>query len=305
MSFSLWDFIKNALLILFALQLFPILIDGIRKQYSTYLDNKTSVGVIRINKVIYDAIPYIRQFRSLAKNNSIKAIVLRIDCQGSASGTAQALFNEIMDLKKEYQKPVIAYIENIAASGGYWVASAADHIISQGTALIGSIGATFTPFFYVQQFLDQHKISSTTLKAGSYKTVGNPFDALTPQEIAMLQMVLDDSYEQFVQTIAQMRHLSLDTIGDWADGKIFTGRQALALGLIDELGSVHALIKSLKDRTLIEGDIEWVHVQQPKSVWRSLFSMEEDDDSSGTFLSSALHQVCTFVEQHCLKVRLC
>ncbi len=295
---SFFDVLKNVLIILFTIQFVPVLVENVSKQYAGYFQEKTSIGVIKINKPLYDATPYIRQFRDLCKDSHIKAIVLRIDCPGSSAGAAQSLFEEIVELKKEYSKPVISYVPNIATSGGYWISCSADYIIAQGTSLIGSIGATFPHLFQIKEFLDQHKVSAITLKSGAYKTIGDPFSVMTPQEKALLQGVLDDSYDQFVTTVSDARKISKNSLHEWAEGKIFTGRQAKKLGLVDELGSVHALMNAIKDRALVVGQIDWVYHKQPTNFLRSIFNWQEDDDADdGQLFSTFLEKIYTFLER--------
>lgn len=294
-----FDYLKNIFFVLIILQILPSLVEGLRKQYGNYFESKSQVGVIKIDKVIYDSNPYIKQLQTFFKNSDIKAIVLQIDSSGSASGSGQALHDEILMLKKEYLKPIFTKIENTCASGAYWTAAATDYIIAPGTALVGSIGATFSHLFQLKDFLNNYKISTIALKAGTYKGAGDPFVETTAIEQAMLQGVLDNSYEQFVQSIAEARKLSIASADQWADGKIFTGQQALKLGLIDELGSTHALIKIIKERALVEGEIEWIYHQEPHGFLSSLFGQSED----GSFFKSCLTNVYTFVEQRILAIK--
>src|SRR5438046_70895 len=130
---SFFDYLKNIFIFLLIIQFLPPLFEGLRKQYSHYLEQKSRVAVISLNKVLYDSMPYIRQLHTFFKDKEIKAIVLRIDCPGTASGTGQAIHDEIISLKKEYIKPIIVQVENVCASGAYWIATAADYIIAPGT----------------------------------------------------------------------------------------------------------------------------------------------------------------------------
>lgn len=298
---KLFEYLKNIFLILIVLQFVPTLLDGIKKQYSQYLEQKTSVGLVKINKTIYDSASYIKQFTSLFKNNEIKAIAIKMDCPGGAAGSANAIFLELQELKKQYPKPVVVLVENVCASGGYWIACAADHIIAPGTALVGSIGATFPYVFQLRSFLSRYDVHTVNLKAGQYKTATDPLTDITPQEQEMLQNILNNSYEQFTQSVAIARKLTTSA-STWADGKVFTAQQALALGLIDQIGSTNTLISVLKDRTLIEGEIQWVSQEPPKTLWGSIFSQKDDDD--GSFMSSTLSHICSFFENRYATTKL-
>jgi protease-4 len=292
MSFS--DILKNIFFLLVLLQFLPLLINGIRKQYSKYLEPTTQVGVVQLKGVLYNSAPYTKQLQSFFKDPAIKAILLDIDCSGSAAGTGQILFREIMEYKKEYAKPVVARVENVCASGGYWIACAADTIIAPETALIGSIGAYFPYLFQLKDFVEQYKIKYTSIKAGTYKAATDPFTNITDAERAMLQEALDDTYDQFAQSVASARKLSMSSIQDWADGKIFTGRQALKLGLIDHVGSPQTAVAVLKEKALIEGEIEWIQSARSKSFLSYLFGSDEDD---GSMVASAMNSAVTTLEQ--------
>lgn len=288
-----FDLLKNIFLILIIIQFAPSLIEGIRKQYSHYIEPKTQVGIIEIKGLLTDSSSYIKQLHTFFKNTEIKAILLKMDCHGSASGTGQAIANELQQLKNEYHKPVVILVENVCASGGYWIASSADYIVAPTTALIGSIGSKFSYTFQLRDFIENYKVKYISLKAGAYKTAADPFVDMTPAEQAMLQSVLDDTYHQFTHSIAQARKLSLNKVNEWADGKIFTGHQALKLGLIDEVGSVHNAIKVIKDKALIEGDIEWIYPPKERSLLASLIGKDDD----GSFTESAMNGICGFLEQ--------
>lgn len=299
---SFFDYLKNIFFLLVFMQVLPFLFTGIRKQYSRFWEPKTSVGVISLKGVLYNSAPYTRQLHAFFKDPEIKAILIQMDCSGSAAGTGQAIFREIMEYKKEYSKPIITLVENVCASGGYWIATATDSIIAPETALVGSIGAYFPYLFQLKDFIEQYHIKYQSVKAGAYKSTTDPFTTMTPEERQMLQQALDDTYAQFSESVASARKLSLGTINEWADGKIFTGRQALNLGLIDHVGSLQTAIGVLKEKALIEGEIEWVRAQQPRNFWSYLFGNEEDDD--GSFVASAVKNVCTQLEQQYSAPRL-
>ena len=222
-----------------------------------------------------------------------KQFCSKLNVLDHAAGTGQAIYNEIMELKKIYPKPVIVLVENVCASGGYYIACAADHIIASPMALVGSIGVAMPYFFQFKEFAEYHKIKYVPLAAGEYKNSTNPFTEITPEQKQMLQSVLDDSYEQFAADIAEHRNLSLDTKNEWANGKIFNGRQALKLGLIDELGSATQVTQAIKQRSGITGDIKWIHAPSRTGVW-ALLGGESDDEQ--TLVSALAHECLTIVE---------
>lgn len=278
---TLYQYAKYTLFTLIFLSIVPGLIINITKQYAQIIKPKTQVGLIELNGVLTDSGPISSQLTKFFKDSNIKTIVLKIDCAGSAAGTGYALYHEISILKEIFHKPVIALVENVCASGGYWIACAADHIIAPPTALIGSIGVTFQYLFEFPKLLEQYNITYHSIVAGNYKATGDPFKAMTADEQNLLQAVINDSYEQFTQSVAHARQLPIDTIDTWANGKIFTGHQAKELGLIDQLGSLQDAITIIKEKTLVVGDIAWIKPPTSRGLLNYLFdSSERDNDFS-------------------------
>ncbi len=298
---TVYNYLKNIFLILIFLHIAPSLIEGIRKQYSHYLEPRTQVGVLKIKGVLYDSSFYTKQLYTFFKNPQIKGILIQMDCLGSAAGTGQTIFNEIKILKQEFPKPVVTLVENVCASGGYLISCASDYIIAPPAAIIGSVGSYFSNI-QLREFLEQFKIRYTTVTAGTYKTTTNPFVDTTEQERLLLQGIQNDVYKQFVQHVAKARKLSLVNITEWADGKLFTGQQALQLGLIDEIGSTQNAIRVLKEKALIEGVIEWVKPPAKRGFLSFFGGREQDHDNS--MFTNALNQICTFLETRYSGIKL-
>lgn len=272
------DYLKNIFFILVLLQIAPIFIKSIKNQYSEYFEKKSHVAVLPITDVLYNSDRYINNLIDFFKNKSIKAIVLKFNCPGGAAGTSQAIFNEIKELKKKYNKYVIAFVENLAASGGYYIATAADYIVTTPGAFIGSIGSYIAhPVF--KDFIENYKIKYEVIKSGEYKTVGNPFLENTEAQNKMLQELSDNVYSQFTKDVALQRPKLSKNINEWANGKIFTGELAYKIGLVDELGSQMTVIKILREKAEIKGKIEWVYPKKKRSILQMLMPDEQDNDS--------------------------
>lgn len=300
---TLYEYIKNALLILILLQLGPILIASIFKQYRSYLEPHTKVGLLKITGVLNDSTYYTKQLHKFFRESDIKAILIKMNCRGSTSGTGYAIFNEIRTLKKKHPKPIIVLIENVCASGGYWIACAADHIISPASALIGSIGVTLPYLFQLHEFIEQYKVGYTPMKSGKYKDIGNPFVSITPDDKIMLQNVLNDEYKQFTQAVAKTRNLLLTKSNEWANGKIFTGLQAKKIGLINEVGSISNAIKVIKDKALIVGKIQWVKPSaRPRGLFNFFMNSQYEEESS--MVRNVLNQACIYLENRYMAVKI-
>lgn len=278
MRFS--DSLKNIFWILLLLQIAPPLLQNLGKQYSKLLAPKTQVGLLKISGMLSDSTHYNKYLNKYFENNDIKAIVLKVDSPGGASGASSAIYNEIQALKKEYPKPVVVLVENMCASGAYYISCAADHIIAPPLATIGSVGVSLAFLFQLKNFINEHKVDHVSITAGKYKNATDPFTDMTPEQKAHLQDLTNDSYKQFTQDVAQARKLSLAKTDEWANGKLFTGRQALKMGLIDELGSAHRATQVVKEKALIEGDIEWVTVPQQTGLAQMFGGNLPDDEPS-------------------------
>lgn len=287
---SVFDYLKNIFIILVLLQIAPALFDGIKGQYGKYIFPRTRFALIKVKGVLYNSQHYNKYLKKYFEDDSIKGILLKMECPGAASGTAYALFNEIMTLKKEYPaKPIVTLVENICASGGYYVACATDAIICPASSLIGSIGANLPYLFQLQEFIEQYKIKYESIKAGKYKGVADPFVMITPEEKQMLQNVIDDTYQQFIEDVVKTRKLSTADTTKWADGKIFSGRQAHKLGLVDIVGSASDAVALLREKALVEKDqkIEWIKPVQKLSLW-SLFAGRSSGQEGESIFSSVL-----------------
>lgn len=263
---QLLNTIKNIFIVLIILNIAPGLIVGIKDQYFAFLSPSTKIAQLSFDSLIESSEPYTKHLRSYFKDHEIKALFLKIESQGGTPGSCQSIFNEIQYLKKKYPKPIIVLTENVCASGAYYIACACDSIIASPSCLVGSIGVRFSTFFDTKGFLQSHHIQPHSITSGKYKGAMNPFETLTPEQQTMLQEVSNNTYEQFAHDVAITRKLSFAQKELWADGKIFTGQQALKLGLIDELGSYSAALEKIHAVAPIEGEIQWIKPQDEKWI---------------------------------------
>ncbi|PLX50301.1 MAG: signal peptide peptidase SppA [Desulfobulbaceae bacterium] len=221
---------------------------GITFFASTLLQNKTnyllgvsnSIGVIDIKGVITDAETVLADLESFRKEDGIKAVVVRIDSPGGAVGASQELFMAIRRLSRE--KPVVASMGSVAASGGFYAALGARKIVAAPGTLTGSMGVIIK-FANLEQIFDKIGYQSQVVKSGQYKDMGSPDRSLTEAELTLLQELINSVHDQFVGDIAESRALSVAEVKKVADGRIFSGEQALQYGLIDELGNFHDAVR--------------------------------------------------------------
>ena len=261
---QLLNSVKNVFFILILLNIAPSLIVGIKDQYFAFLSPSTKIAKITFDGTIDSSEPYTNYLRTHFKDPEIKALLLKIESPGGTPGSCQSIFNEIQYLKKKYPKPIIVLTENICASGAYYIACACDSIIAAPSCIVGSIGARFNTFFDAKKFLQYHNIEPYTVASGKYKGTMNPFETPTPEQQVMLQNVSNNTYEQFAHDVAIARKLSFAQKELWADGKIFTGQQALKLGLINQLGSYSIMLEKIHTVAPIEGEIQWITLNNDK-----------------------------------------
>jgi len=208
------------------------------------------VGVVEINGVIADSKEVIGVIKSFVDDGGVKAIVLRIDSPGGGVGASQEIYREVV--KAKGVKPVVASFGGVAASGGYYVACGADKIMANPGTITGSIGVVMQ-FANLEELFKKIGYKGYVIKSGAYKDVGSPFREMTPEETELLQGVIDTVHQQFIRAVAEGRKLPLEKVAAIADGRIFSGEQARALGLVDELGNLEDTIDRAAQMAGIKG----------------------------------------------------
>ena len=216
--------VKNAFFVLLLLIIAPQIISLLKEQYSQVFSPATKVGIISFKEMLSGSAEYVKNLKKFFKNDEIKAIVLRMDCPGGLAGTSQAIYYELKALKQQYpHKPVIVFVENVCASGAYYIASTADWIVATPSAFVGSIGV-YIPQPHLKDFMESFKIGYSVTKSGEYKTMLNPLLSQSKEQDQLVQELCDDTYNQFVTDVATSRpQLVVTQAPDWANGKIFTG----------------------------------------------------------------------------------
>lgn len=294
------NYLSAILILLVLIQLAPSLFKSIKHQYEGFGQLKTKVAVLKIKNEIGDVSHYIKNLNKFFEKDDIKAIFIKIESPGGTAGSSKALFDEILSLKKEYPKPIVVLTNDLCASGGYYIACAADHIIASSTAIVGSIGS-YIGTFKVKELIESWKIKYNIKQSGKYKTTLNPFTDSTQETNEFLQAISDDVYDQFKSDVAIRRKLSLADSDKWANGKFFTGRQALQLKLVDEIGSEYNAIKKIRELAMIEKDkkIDWVKPEKI-STYERLFGEDEDEDTN-----QASSLIDVLADKICAKLGIC
>ena len=233
------------------------------------------VGVIEIKDVIMDSKKWLKQIKNFREDNTVKAIVLRIDSPGGAVGPSQEIYEEIQKTIKK--KKVIASMGTVAASGGYYIASAADGIIANPGTITGSIGVImgYTNF---ETLFEKIGLYPVVIKSGQYKDIGSPVRKMTDAEKQLLQQFTDTVHTQFINHVAEGRHMDPAEIRKIADGRIFSGEKAKELGLVDRLGNFEDAVDWAGELGGIKGKISTVYPPEDENpIIRRLLEMSTEE----------------------------
>jgi protease IV len=235
-----------------------------------------SIAVIDLTGVILSPDTVNGQLRKFGDDPSVKAIVLHINSPGGGAAASQEIYHEVLRVRQEKHKKIIASIESVGASGAYYIASGCDKIYANDASVVGSIGVIMEWTNY-GDLLRWAKLKNVVIHAGELKDAGDPSRDLTPKEEAYFQSLVDNMYGQFVHDVATGRHTSDDKIKPLATGQVWTGQQSLPLGLIDKVGGYRvALMETAKD-VGISGEPSVVRPAKKKVGLLSLLTDDTED----------------------------
>jgi len=209
------------------------------------------VAVLPINGLIIDSEESIEQLREFVKDDTVKAIVIRLNTPGGGVGPSQEIYEEVRKVRGK--KVLVGSMGAVAASGGYLIASASDMIFANPGTITGSIGVIMK-FVNVEDLIGKIGVKGFVVKSGEFKDIGSPIRNMTAEERRLLQTVIDNVHAQFVDSVAEGRKLSREDVLAIADGRVFTGEQARALGLVDRLGNLEDAIEEAGKMANIEGE---------------------------------------------------
>ncbi len=224
---------------------------GIFSPESGSLGDGDRIAVVRVEGVIVDATPTLVWIDKISKMDSVKGVLLRVDSPGGGASPAQEIYSALVELSKK--KPLVVSMGSTAASGGLMVAMAGQYVVANPSTITGSIGVRMD-VLQIFELLKTLGINQETLTTGKFKDVPSVMKALNPEERAYLQSVLQDLYDQFVQMIATGRKMTLGEVQKIADGRIFTGKEAKNLGLVDALGGQNVALEQLYKLTGLDAD---------------------------------------------------
>ncbi|MFZ5906307.1 MAG: signal peptide peptidase SppA [Nitrospirota bacterium] len=221
------------------------------------------IALIRVEGPILDSQNTIDELKGYVKDSSIKAIVLRVDSPGGAVAPSQEIYEEVR--KAVVKKKIIVSMGSVAASGGYYISAPASRIIANPGTLTGSIGVIME-IPNLEGLMNKIGVKTEVIKSGKHKDIASAFRGIGKEEREILQKVLDNVHEQFITAVAEGRRMLRDDIKKIADGRVFTGEQALRAGLVDELGNLEDAIKAAASLAGIKGEPVVVTKKEKLSV---------------------------------------
>lgn len=221
------------------------------------------VAVVRIEGPIMDSKNTIDEIKGYLKDASIKAIVLRVDSPGGAVAPSQEIYEEVK--KATLKKKVVVSMGSVAASGGYYISAPADRIIANPGTLTGSIGVIME-IPNIEGLMNKIGVKTEVIKSGRHKDIASAFRKMGKEERLILQGVLDDVHEQFIKAVSDGRKIPFDEVKKLADGRIFTGKQAMEARLVDELGTLEDAIAAAGRLAGIKGEPEVVTKKERFSI---------------------------------------
>jgi len=251
----LWILIGGGAFFLFVLAVFTLvyvtLHTGDNTTFASGFGDK--IAVVDLEGVIIDPSTVVGQLKKFGDDSSIKAIILHVNSPGGGVAASEEIYREVKRIRDEKKKHIVASIETVGASGAYYVSSATNKIYADKGSIVGSIGV-IAQWVNYGDLLRWAKLKDVTMKAGEFKDTGSATRDMTPAEQAYLQSLIDNMHAQFIQAVADGRKSKFDDIKAIANGKVWTGEQALSMKLIDQVGDFQAVVEDTAKAVGITGE---------------------------------------------------
>jgi protease IV len=271
----LWIVIGGAAFFLFFLAVFTLVYlsvrTGARESEYGMKGGGGQIGVVDVEGVIIDPKPVVTDLKKFADDDEIKAIILHVNTPGGGAAASEEIYRAVRRVREEKKKRVVAAIETVGASGGYYVSSATDKIFADDASVVGSIGVIAEWYSY-GDLLRWAKLKDVVIKAGEFKDTGDPARDLTPAERQYLQGMIDNMHAQFIRAVAVGRKMKEEDVRAIANGKVWTGEQALGMKLVDQIGDFQAAVMDTAKAVGIKGEPTLVRPEhRRRTLWDVLF----------------------------------
>ena len=269
----LWILIGGGAFFLFVLAVFTLVLVAMRSSgaQAGFGGFGDKIGVVDLDGVILDPNQMVEDLRRFDDDDSIKAIIIHVNSPGGGVAASEEIYREVKRIHDERKKPIVSSIETVGASGAYYVSSATNKIYADNGSVVGSIGV-IAEWVNYGDLMRWAKLKPEILKVGEFKDTGDPTRELTPAERQYMQGLIDNMYGQFVNAVADGRHAKVDDIKAIADGRVWTGQQALDLHLIDQVADFRTVVLETAKSVGISGEPDLVHPErQRRSLLDALF----------------------------------
>jgi len=251
----LWIVIGGGAFFLFVLAVFALVYITLHSGQQTASFGSSfgdKIAVVDLEGVILSPKSTVDQLKKYADDDSVKAIILHVNSPGGGVAASEEIYREVRRIRDEKKKRIVASIETVGASGAYYVSSATNKIYADNGSIVGSIGVIAQWVNYAE-LLRWAKLKDITMKAGEFKDTGSPTRDLTPAEQAYLQSLIDNMHAQFIQAVADGRKSKFEDVKAIANGKVWTGQQALSMKLIDQVADFEAAVEDTAKAVGISG----------------------------------------------------
>ncbi len=255
----IWFLVGGGLLTLFAVAVVTLVYFSFSgSDQESFSGFGPKIGVVELEGVIISPKQVVKQLKSFADDDSIKAIIIHVNSPGGGVAASEEIYREVKRIRDEKKKRIVASIESEGASGAYYVASATNKIYADKGSIVGSIGV-IAEWVNYGELLKWAKLQAITMKSGEFKDTGCPTREMTPAEREYFQGMIDNMHTQFIQAVADGRHAKAEDIRAIANGKVWTGEQALPMKLIDQVADFEGAVKDTARAVNISGE--------PSLVW--------------------------------------
>ncbi len=261
----LWILIGGGAFFLFVLAVFTLVYVAVHagERQAGFHGFGDKIGVVDLDGVILDPNVVVDQLRRFSDDDSIKAIIIHVNSPGGGVAASEEIYREVKRIRDEKKKRIVSSIETVGASGAYYVSSGTNKIYADSGSVVGSIGV-IAEWVNYGDLMRWAKLKPEILKVGEFKDTGDPTRELTPAERAYMQGLIDNMYGQFVQAVADGRHAKVSDIKPIADGRVWTGEQALNMHLIDQIADFRSAVEDTAKAVNITGEPVLVHPERER-----------------------------------------
>jgi protease-4 len=268
----LWVLLGGGAFFLFLLAVFALVYFTVRSQQrDSFGGFGDKIAVVDLEGVILSPKDMVEQLRKYGDDSSIKAIIIRVNSPGGGAAASEEIYREVLRIRDVKKKRIVASIETVGASGAYYVSSATNKIFADNASIVGSIGV-IAEWYNYEELIKWAKLKAIVLKAGEFKDTGSPVRDMTPAERTYMQGLIDNMHSQFIHSVAQGRRMKDEEVLPLADGKVWTGEQAIPLKLIDQIGDFRAAVEDTAKSVGIRGEPTLVRPEKDrKSILDLLF----------------------------------